>query len=262
MLLYVTDALDAPERDELRAHLAAGCPACAGALAEAHATVAQLPQALPRIPPPPQARDRLMQRVLSDASSRRSMSGAASSARATGGVRWSRVWGTAASIAAIIGIAAALVYNIDARQAREKYAATLKDRDGEIAQLQSVARASQDAMKMLEASDLRMVSLEKKDPQPNARGRVLWDRDNNTWHVTVFDMTPPSPGKTYELWFITPQNKPIRAGLMTVDASGHGTMTVPVPKDIGPIAVAAFTDEPLGGVDAPTGVVQLAGKVQ
>ena len=43
MLLYVTDGLEPAEAQELRAHLASGCPQCAGALAEAQATVGHLP---------------------------------------------------------------------------------------------------------------------------------------------------------------------------------------------------------------------------
>src|SRR5438552_9512135 len=63
MLLYVTESLDESERAELSAHLASGCPACAGALAEAQATVAHLPMTLPQQQAPKSARDRLLSRV-------------------------------------------------------------------------------------------------------------------------------------------------------------------------------------------------------
>jgi hypothetical protein len=240
LLLYVTDtdALEVAERDELRAHLASGCPACAGALAEAQATVAQLPQALPRVPPPAGARDRLMQRVLADASS-------GSSPGATGSapnLRALRLFASIASVAAMIAIGAAIYFSVVAKR-NETLASTWEKTTRSL------------------NSQVTLVSLEKMPPQPNARGRVVWDRDSGMWHVSVFDMMPPPPGKGYELWFITP-SKPVRAGMITVDAKGNGSMMVPVPKDIGPIASAAFTDEPLGGVDAPTGAMQLKGDVR
>src|SRR5262249_33232926 len=109
---------------------------------------------------------------------------------------------------------------------------------------------------------LKMFELVKAETQPRAFGRVMWDHDKDVWHVSVFDMQPPPAGREYELWFITPDEKKYKAGMMTVDAGGNGSMIVPVRKDIGAIALAAFTDEPAGGVEAPTGKPQLVGKVQ
>ena len=53
----------------------------------------------------------------------------------------------------------------------------------------------------------------------------------------------------------------MRSKTFNVDSSGSASLIVQVPTDIGPIALAAITDEPVGGVDAPTGKIQLAGKV-
>jgi anti-sigma-K factor RskA len=117
-------------------------------------------------------------------------------------------------------------------------------------------------VQMLRAENLQLVSLDKMPPQPNATGRVIWDHDRNMWHVTVFNMTPPPPGKTYELWFIKPDQTKVAAGTFDVDAKGGASMMIPVPKDIGPIAVAAVTDEPIGGLPQPSGKAQLAGKTQ
>ena len=70
----------------------------------------------------------------------------------------------------------------------------------------------------------------------------------------------PTASRDYELWIIPPGKAPMRSKTFTVDASGTATLIVPVPADIGATATAAITDEPTGGVDAPTGKIQLAGK--
>ena len=232
MLLYATDALDTSERAELQAHLATGCPQCAGALAEAQATLAHLPLALDPQTPSKSARDRLMQRVAADISNPRGNPRGVSTSTAPKQTPWFLKTAVAATVGAII--AAAAVY----LPMHEKTSMIQTD------QLQYVKLAGDTTL------------------QPKAHGRVFWDKDKNDWHVYVFDMAPPPPGKTYELWFITPNQTKIRAGLIEVDAKGKGSLTVKVPANIPDIAVAAVTDEPLGGVDQPTGKVQIFGKVE
>ena len=56
-------------------------------------------------------------------------------------------------------------------------------------------------------NQLTLIAVGGSDPQPKASGRVFWDKDNGRWHVFVFDMKPLPPGKEYELWFITPEQK-------------------------------------------------------
>jgi len=50
--------------------------------------------------------------------------------------------------------------------------------------------------------------------------------------------------------------------MFNVDDKGRGSMVVDVPANMNNVAVAAVTDEPMGGMDQPTGHVQLAGQVQ
>jgi anti-sigma-K factor RskA len=106
---------------------------------------------------------------------------------------------------------------------------------------------------------LQMVSM-TSEIQPKASGAVAWDMDHHEWHVAVFNLAPLPPGKEYELWIIPPGKAPMPSKTFTVDASGSATLIVSVPADLGTIATAAITDEPAGGVPAPTGKIQLAGK--
>jgi hypothetical protein len=224
ILLYAADALDASERDELRSHLATGCPRCSGALAEAQAVLALLPGALAATAPPPGARDRLMRIV-----------GAVNPPLQAPGRRprigWKWMIGTAMGSAALAASITLAVMWGPFREGRE----------------------------VVNSKDLRLVSL-NSTTGPASRGRIFWDRDKNDWRLYVFDLAPPPPGRTYELWFITPSGA-VAAGTFDVGKSGRGSLEVPLPPNLGPIAAAAISDEPMNGSQTPTGTIWLQGKV-
>ena len=233
MFLFAADLLEEGQQHEVRAHVATGCPRCTGALAEAEAALSLIPASIDPVNPPPAAKDRLMARVASSAATRSRTSRAG--------------WGIA--LAACIGLvvgAAALHFYENSIHKRE-----LADAHEQLKQVRGT----------LESKQLQLVSLSAAQPQSTAWGRVAWDRDHGKWHVMVFDLKPPPAGRTYELWFITPDQKKIPAGTFMTDASGRGEYDVNVPADIGPIALAAITDEP-GLVQSPTGAIHLAGKVE
>ena len=82
------------------------------------------------------------------------------------------------------------------------------------------------------------------------------------WLFYAFDLAPAGPGKTYELWFITADERKIPAGTFDVDPSGVGALRVSVPEGLEEeIALAAVTDEPAGGVPQPTGSIQLVARL-
>jgi anti-sigma-K factor RskA len=112
-----------------------------------------------------------------------------------------------------------------------------------------------------ELAAARVVSMSGAGPQPQAAARIFWDEERGIWHLYVANMKPSEPGRTYQLWFITPEQKKVSGGTFDVGRRGSGEIVVPVPRDIGRIAVAAVTEEPSGGVPQPTGAIQLVGKL-
>jgi anti-sigma-K factor RskA len=239
ILQYAADALDEGQENELRAHLAGGCPRCHGALAEAETVLAQIPLSMDPVTPPPRARQRLMDRV-SGQSSRGSASG------------W-RMFAIAASIGLLVG---ALAIHFAESSQHDKILrdvlAKVEDRDQKLGELNS----------MLQSEKMKFVQFNAALEQSAASGRILWDQDKNRWHVFVFDLKPP-PGRTWELWFIKPDQTKIAAATFDTDANGFASKIVPVPPDIGPIALAAITDEPVGVPHVqPTGSIHLVGKLQ
>lgn len=112
-----------------------------------------------------------------------------------------------------------------------------------------------------ELAAARVVSMSGSGPQPQAAARIFWDEGRGIWHVYVANMKPADPGRTYQLWFITPDDRKVSAGTFDVGRRGAGEIVVIVPPGLGKIAVAAVTEEPSGGVPQPTGAIQLVGKL-
>ncbi|MBV8780876.1 MAG: anti-sigma factor [Phycisphaerae bacterium] len=224
-LLDAIGALSSEESAELHAHLASGCCVCAGNAAEATAVAAQLVHLVSPQQPPDELLVRLMSRV--NASERAMTRPVAPPRRG--------VWRTvlASAIAACVAAAATVGVITQIRPEPHGWA----------------------------SPDLRYVQLAGADPQPKARGRIFWDPDRHLWHVYVFDLQPPPDGQVYELWFINKAGEKRKAGLLNVDQSGGGRLLVSVPSDVGPLAAAAITNEPAGGVLQPTGKIQLVGKL-
>ena len=76
---------------------------------------------------------------------------------------------------------------------------------------------------------------------------------------TAANLAALPAGKTYQLWLIPTEGKPISAGVFNPDAQGAGTILLP-PLPEGVVAKAfAVTVEPSGGVPQPTGPIVLVG---
>ncbi|HEV2292483.1 MAG TPA: anti-sigma factor [Tepidisphaeraceae bacterium] len=252
---FLSGDLSPAEQEAVNIHLAGGCPGCAGAFVEEQATVALLGFSLDPIPPPPLAKARLMERVTAGGDlnvAARETAGASDARKPAERGRWLRALAVAALVALVIG---AGYHLLERRRSQQRIVAlqrVIEDRDTRLAQLQSLVTTGQ----------LSLIALDGSKPQPNASGRVFWDKDSGRWHVFVFDMQPPPPGREYELWFITADQKKVPAGTFGVDARGRGELVVQVPADLGPLALAAVTDEPVGGSPQPTGAIQLVGEVK
>jgi anti-sigma-K factor RskA len=132
------------------------------------------------------------------------------------------------------------------------------------AQLQALESQVQNAamtIRLLRSPAVQVVSLGGAEAQPEAAGRIFWDKTRGEWRFFAANMRPAGPGKTYQLWFVTDDQRKISAGTFDVDPSGESEIVVKVPEGIGRLALAAVTDEPAGGVPQPTGHFQLLGKI-
>lgn len=70
--------------------------------------------------------------------------------------------------------------------------------------------------RVLMAPDLRLIRLQPLKPAPGAAAVVAVSDANHSAMIQAFGLPPMPPGKTYELWWITKQSGPIKAGLFQV----------------------------------------------
>jgi anti-sigma-K factor RskA len=89
--------------------------------------------------------------------------------------------------------------------------------------------------------------------------QVFWNRAANTLILHTFRLKPAPDGRTYQLWLLPKQGKPIPSTLFNTEPTGHQLVqgiTVPADQQI---AGFALTVEPAGGSPQPTTTPILAG---
>jgi anti-sigma-K factor RskA len=116
------------------------------------------------------------------------------------------------------------------------------------------------AVSILTAPDMRRIDLAGFDAARNAVARGYWSASKGL--LIVADRLPsPPPGRTYQVWLIGSSSAgPVSAGLL--EESARGMLIVPPPGGVtGSTITIAVTDEPPGGLPAPTGGKHLVGSL-
>jgi hypothetical protein len=113
-------------------------------------------------------------------------------------------------------------------------------------------------MAVLTAPDLTEVDLQGQPAvAPRASGRAFYSRSRGLV-FTASDLPPLRTGRTYQLWLVTAQ-APVSAGLLELDSAGRVTQAFNTAPDLARPVAIAVTEEPAGGVAAPTGAKYLVG---
>ncbi len=252
MLIYAAGAADPDERAAAEQLLSNGNVVAQGAYAEAVAVVSTIPLSLNPIIPPKSVRDGLLLRVAADVS--------------TGGVRPTlkpqstprgpvlAAW-FAGALAASLALALTLTL-VQNRNMRTQYQ-HLQDRFAASNELDSGIR------NVVSSPHVRLAKLTYEN-RPDGGGpgaRMMYCPVSKQYQLVVYRVSPPPPGRVYELWLITDQGQKMPAGTFTVDEKGNASHYFKAPRDV-QIASAAVTDEPECGVTDPTGVVHLVGELR
>lgn len=178
---------------------------------------------------------------------------------------WWRPAAAAAIAAALTLLAVMLPMRSQMRrqlaEQEERFDARLAEQRQELEQVRTELAEAREVAGLLHSPSVQLVSMQAGEPQPQAWGRIVWDKTRGVWQLYTFDMAPAGPDKTYELWFITADERKVPAGTFDVGADGVGSLRVALPDDLGDVALAAITDEPAGGVPQPTGSIQLVGEL-
>lgn len=244
--LSALGALEGEEQQALEAHVQT-CAACAQALTLARRRMAVLGLAAPEATPAPWVREALLRRVRAERA-----------VRPVAPPRPRRfAWLTPALAVATLVFAAldgwlwsrniAAARQIDGLQSQLALAQT---------QSREIAHVSADADEMLGAPGTMHVALAQQPGEPQGRAGVLYNAHMGM-AMCVGQLPPPPAGKTYQLWLVPMQGKPMSLG---VYSGSERTMEMMAHVAPGTAAKAfAFTVEPLGGMPQPTGPKVLVG---
>jgi anti-sigma-K factor RskA len=258
-------------------HLAAGCDACAATIAETHSVAGSLVYALDPVAPSSATRVALFERVRRDEVER-----ARTNVRPIGSrsVRWLAPMLAAAAVLLAVGLGlqvsslsdlvrleqarfAALETQTKQRDLTEqarfaKLSAEAEQLRGQASRLSAEFAGVEDVVATITAPRSVPVSLAGQGPAPGAKARAFVDPDNRRLVLYVYDLPEPPPDRTYQAWCII-GGTPWSAGVFEVDDAGRTRFRAEqVPDWEGGITVAV-TEEPAGGVPAPTGPMVLAG---
>jgi hypothetical protein len=258
-------ALDAPERERVREHLA-GCPACRAELDGLREAAGMLAYAAPHAPLAPARSDRVRARLLARAAADRGDAPAAAvpapeparvtpiaSRRRSAAPAW---WAAAASLLLALaagGYAASLQWRVERME--DEVASRISSESrlrGELAQREA-------ALAALAGPEVRVVELASTGRREPA-GRMFWNPHRRSYTFYAYNLPPVRAGREYQLWLITPDG-PVAAPAFARGRNGEGRVEGRYDTPNEQIRAFAVTDEPVGGLPKPTGQVVIAGNV-
>jgi hypothetical protein len=162
----------------------------------------------------------------------------------------------AASIAFIATAAQLMRVTSERDRMRDQFAAI--DTSGARTDSLMFALTQKDSMiRAMAGNDVKVVAL-ASDPKATPLGRMMWNRTSDDWIMVTYDLKPPKPGMTYQVWLVTDKEK-ISAGTFHPDPGGRTVMHAhyAMPRDA--LRAVAITEEPEGGMPAPTGPMVVSG---
>lgn len=243
LFLLAAEELDAPERDEQRAHLASGCPRCLGALAEAQAVVARFAAEIPPIEPPDRVRRALAARIALEARLPEQLQPLEAPSSRPSRSDWRALAAAAALAALLAGGATAL-----ATRAR-------------VASVERVVSESERALDVIGSRYMRSVEVSGPALGFQGRGLLYWDYHSGGCFFRATQMQPLEPGRVYVLWFTDSDGAPLRAGVLQVNRHGEATLLTEMPRQIDMTGEVVVTVEPNAAASAPTAQPVLHGSL-
>jgi anti-sigma-K factor RskA len=257
---YIVGELPRAERAALLADLA-DCAECAAEERELSDAFHSLGLSAPPVVPPAQLRSRVLASLEREPAATRQPNVVAMPApRRARGIH--PAW-LAIAAGVVLALGGLLTYS---QQRAARLADQLRQADAEIAQLTrdaaTVAGQADLAVAILTAPDMNRIDLQGVDVSRNATARAYWSSTSGLLIVADRLPTPPR-GRTYQVWLIGSGSPgPVSAGIIDPRSAGRGMLIVPPPGGVaaGKVTVAV-TDEPEGGLPAPTGAKHLLGSL-
>jgi anti-sigma-K factor RskA len=254
--LYLLGVLDGNDHDEMKAHLA-GCAECRAKLGQASELLAKLGMAAPESEPDPAVRQRIVESLVRGGSKPAAANKVVPIRVETRTPLWAWLCAAACLVAIVAGVwlmrensrLSAQVAELE--QSRRQLEASMAD-------MRVAAARAQAVLDVMTGPQTVEVELSPKSVHPEPHGKTFYNRSRGLLFYAANLNTVPS-NRTYQLWLIPAQGSPVSAGVFNTDAQGNGQLILPsIPQGLTAKAFAV-TEEPAGGVPAPTGTILLIG---
>ncbi len=241
-------ALDAGEERAILDHVD-GCRECQAELASMREVVAEMPE-LTSTAVLPTERSRAIRASLVERAEK-----SIATAPANTGNNW-RTY----SIAATFLIAALGAAYYKEYSETTALSGVVAERNAVADSLAGLVRAKDELLAAMTGPGVSVVELTSSAVQaPSAR--MFWDRATNRWTMYAHGLAALQPGRAYELWLVTADNK-IPAGTFKPGPDGSATFTATYALQPSELKAIAVTEEPEAGVPAPTGPIILLGTAE
>lgn len=255
--LFALQSLAEAESSAVRVHLAQ-CALCRDELAVISGDAALFGLSVPQQPLPAGARQRFLNRIAADASFTQPAAKQESRGQVVPFLSSAWIpWATAAALALV-----AISLGIRNHALNQE----LGDAFSQVAYLtnqsaQSAAQSvqAQKVYEVLTSHSAQRVLLTASKTAVEPTGRVVYLAESGSLVFQANNLKLLASDKTYELWVIPVNGKPIPAGLFQPDAAGSASVVLPqIPKGI-PAKAFGVTIEKAQGADTPTAPIILVG---
>jgi anti-sigma-K factor RskA len=262
---YALGQLSPEERHDVEAHVRE-CENCSADLRELMLVIEQLARTAGESTPPAALRKRVLDTLVSEpqepplaAPDARvvPLTPPRTVARSRPAIGW-----LAAAAAVVVVLGSLLYYSNDSRQ---RLASELRGTEAMVIDLErrlaEYTGQADLAVSILTAGDMRPIALARPETTGVSTARAYWSPTRGL--LVVADQLPmPPPGRIYQVWLIGTGQQPLSAGLLGAQGTGRGMLIATPPAGLAPGAVTvAVTDEPPGGLAAPTGSMSLVGSI-
>ena len=270
-------ALDGEEAEAVHAHLQ-GCDECRRELESLRETAAALAHAAPQVPMDAdrsaRLRARLVARAAADRGGASASPGAAPATNRIGGFaagddepgvipisrareRRGMGGGWLAAAAAVVLLIAVGTYAARMKGRYEALSDEYASLDQERTQLVAAIAKRDSTVAALSGPGVQVIELASTQRRAPG-GRMFWDPATARWTFFAHGLPALRPDRDYQLWLITPAG-PVSAGDFNPAPGGHATVqaTYPLPRD--QLRAVAVTEEPEGGLPAPSGQPLIVG---
>jgi anti-sigma-K factor RskA len=264
LTLEALDALDAPDRRKLEEHLES-CSVCRAELAEMRDAAGLLAHASTAAEPRPEVRERILNKVRSEAHGRLSSDEPSASVKEfrlrVSSSPWPNLLRLAAAlafVALLIGVGVLWRRDTESRQEVARLLQQVNQQNSELSREREALARQREAFEFLRAPGMKTMELSGTQTAQDARATFVYDHKTGRGMLITEGLPAAPPGMAYEVWFIPKGQSPMPGKTFTVDAAGMAMMMDQMPAEARENAVVAITLEPEKGSASPTGPIYLA----